>query len=111
VVRVGFKGIFNLNFYQLKTHLERVQRTEPFFTDSALHSFLISMQSFLSRDSFISGGQMQLYEPAVFIHSDDFGHRKEPNLHSSISIHRSFSLSLNPAKHSHLKLPIVLIHC
>lgn len=92
-------------------HLERVHRIEPFFTTNALHSFLISMQSFLSLESFIPGGQMQLYDPAVFIQCDDFGQRKLPNLHSSISTQSSCSLSLKPAKHSHLKLPIVLIHC
>lgn len=93
------------------THLKRVHFAVPFFTISGLHSFLISMQSFLSFDSFMPVGQMQLYEPAVFMHCDDFGQRIFSDLHSSMSMQSSFSFSEKPEKQLHLKLPIEFVHC
>lgn len=45
------------------------------------------------------------------MHWEEWGQRKFTDLHSSISIHWSFSLNRKPGKHSHRKLPTVFTHC
>lgn len=82
------------------SYLERVHRACPFLTTKGLHSFLISMHSVLSRDNLEPFGQMHLNEPAVLMQFAVCGHRKLPSLHSSMSMHCSFSFMRKPGKHS-----------
>lgn len=93
-----------INFYTKRfpvhSYLEREHRAWPFFTINGLHSFLNSIHSVLSRDNLEPLGQTHLYEPAVLMQFAAGGQRKLPILHSSMSMHCSFSFALNPEKHS-----------